>query len=484
MKTRSVKLYLEKQILKQSLIGFLLMLIISVVITFFLARFKMATDLQDIAASTAKSFRSRILEGDIKASENQISELLQLKPKEEFSILDPNFKRIYRSRTADLDLKSSATNQNDKNKTNQVCPSMGLTCFNGYFGPASILFPIYFDSEKQNLFGYLFIVRQLQFDWVFVLIVFLIFGSGYMVQLFSLGKITKKSLNQLGQEIELWSLRLSGNPKDRTPLSKAPFSELIPLKEAIEGLNTQIEKFENDASQKAKLMVLRGIAHDILEPVSQMQMGLATLEHYLPDQAVTFEIVKDIEKSVSRVAAIANQVKSLNKVSIDNQVTDLGSEVSEVVRSQSQSKEIINKNCEIQFTNDLSDSVNTQLASVEIQRILQNLIQNAVQASAFDSKICVSLRQEGECSVLTVKDNGCGIPFHLQDKVFEPDFTTKENIGTGLGLSIVKHICEQRGCNIQLESEPHCGTQISIVIPVVKNHNSGGHHVISNTHGG
>ena len=61
----TIKSYLERSILRQSVIGFTAMALISVTATFFLSRYKMATDLQKSATAAAEAFRSRILEGDI-----------------------------------------------------------------------------------------------------------------------------------------------------------------------------------------------------------------------------------------------------------------------------------------------------------------------------------------------------------------------------------------------------------------------------------
>lgn len=76
----SVKAYLEKAILKQSVVGFLAMILISMAVTFFLSRYKMSVDLQKSAIAAAEAFRSRILEGDIKAVENQIHDVLGVGP--------------------------------------------------------------------------------------------------------------------------------------------------------------------------------------------------------------------------------------------------------------------------------------------------------------------------------------------------------------------------------------------------------------------
>jgi signal transduction histidine kinase len=67
--------------------------------------------------------------------------------------------------------------------------------------------------------------------------------------------------------------------------------------------------------------------------------------------------------------------------------------------------------------------------------------------------------------MMEISDTGYGIPKEIQDKVFNPFFTSKEN-GTGLGLSIVKKIISLHHGRIELESKPNQGTTFSIFLPI------------------
>src|SRR5690606_3047988 len=78
-----------------------------------------------------------------------------------------------------------------------------------------------------------------------------------------------------------------------------------------------------------------------------------------------------------------------------------------------------------------------------LMRILNNLIKNALEAIPAESEgqIDIKLVQENEMALITVSDNGRGIPEDLEDKIFNPNFTTKSS-GTGLGLAFVKQAVE------------------------------------------
>ncbi|MFZ3228928.1 MAG: HAMP domain-containing sensor histidine kinase [Pseudobdellovibrio sp.] len=457
MKTRSVRAYLEKSILKQSIVGFTVMAAISIAVSFFLARYKMASDLQEIAGASAKSFRSRILEGDIKSSEIQIHDLLQLKENEEFWILGKAFERIYKP----------ALSQEIRVKR---CDSIGLTCFDGYTGPARILQPIYFDLNGENLFGYLYISKEIQIDWIFVAMIFLIFSMGYSALLFGLNSIVKTSLDELGHEIEDWSLRLKSNPKDAAPLKTVPFSELQPLKESLDGLNAQITKFEKEAGHKAKLTLLRGIAHDILTPVAQLKMNFAVLENQLKDNASTQELMIEMSDSLKRASTIATQVKLLNSDYQNLPLADLNSVVENEIENLNKIADVTDKSIKLNFKTHTNGEFLSPLSHVEVSRILLNLIKNACHASTNGSNINIEIGKTNNNAFIKVTDFGSGIPFHLQNLVFEPEFTTKPSTGTGLGLSVVRHISEQRNGSVHLDSKPNKGTQITVSVPLRNDH--------------
>ena len=76
----------------------------------------------------------------------------------------------------------------------------------------------------------------------------------------------------------------------------------------------------------------------------------------------------------------------------------------------------------------------------------------------------------GPYACLTVADTGKGMNKELVDKVFEPFFTTKKKgKGTGMGLSVVHRIVKNMNGAVQIHSEPGCGTEFQIFLPIVKN---------------
>jgi signal transduction histidine kinase/DNA-binding NarL/FixJ family response regulator len=109
----------------------------------------------------------------------------------------------------------------------------------------------------------------------------------------------------------------------------------------------------------------------------------------------------------------------------------------------------------------------------QVEQVFNNLIKNAWEAIAqsFDPKIYVkgSRADDPNFVLVTVKDNGPGIPQEIQEKIWVSFFTTKGGSGgTGLGLSSVMQIVNQHGGSISLESEAGKGAMFSVRLPVAK----------------
>ena len=105
-----------------------------------------------------------------------------------------------------------------------------------------------------------------------------------------------------------------------------------------------------------------------------------------------------------------------------------------------------------------------------VRGLIYNLCDNAIKYNRPNGTVMVSVTREEGCPVLTVADNGIGIPEEEQDRVFERFYRvdksrSKEVGGTGLGLSIVKHSAQVLGAKISLDSRLGEGTTIRIHFP-------------------
>jgi signal transduction histidine kinase len=226
--------------------------------------------------------------------------------------------------------------------------------------------------------------------------------------------------------------------------------------------------------------VSAGIAHELMNPVAYMSQNvealrseLKVLSKYLGahlqknrDPAVeqTLEelpqILNDIETGSKHIRQVALGIRGharSDEESAEADLADVAGFAAKLARSEvkQRSKLVVE-----------GPPVKVIGGPVPLCQIMLNLIVNAAQSlegTGRQGLIRVSWEPEGDRVRVTVKDNGCGIPAELQQKVFEPLFTTKAaGVGTGLGLAICKELVERMGGQIQLQSAIGVGTTVEV----------------------
>ena len=106
------------------------------------------------------------------------------------------------------------------------------------------------------------------------------------------------------------------------------------------------------------------------------------------------------------------------------------------------------------------------LSAQELTQILMNLLMNASDACGHVGHVQITSVGEAERIVLTVDDDGPGVPDELREQVFEPFMTTKDvGKGTGLGLSVTRGLVEAAGGSIGLGRSPTGGARFELIFP-------------------
>lgn len=108
-----------------------------------------------------------------------------------------------------------------------------------------------------------------------------------------------------------------------------------------------------------------------------------------------------------------------------------------------------------------------------ISELVENLCQNAIRYNNEGGEVHVRVYYEKGQPMLSVSDNGIGIPKDQQERIFERFYRvdksrSKQTGGTGLGLAIVKHIVELHDAVLHLESEPGKGTTITVAFSCIQ----------------
>jgi len=223
-----------------------------------------------------------------------------------------------------------------------------------------------------------------------------------------------------------------------------------------------------------------GVAHEINNPINGImnyaQLILDSLEKDLGRDPNDMIYAREIIHETERVSGI---VENLLQFSRQEKKTHSYADVSDIIeRTVSLVRTIIKKD-QITLTIDIEENLpNMKCRSQQIQQVLMNLLTNAKDAvnekyPRYDenkviSLTCRQLEREGRRWIhIVVSDNGCGIPKDMQDKIFEPFFSSKpKEMGTGLGLSISHGIVMDHHGTLTFETKEGEYTRFILELPV------------------
>ena len=238
--------------------------------------------------------------------------------------------------------------------------------------------------------------------------------------------------------------------------------------ELLFSYNEMVDEIEKSKKALAKIErekmwkdMAKQIAHEIKNPLTPMRLSVQNFERkFDPKDPKCGEKVADFTQMLLQ--------------HIDT-LSDISDALSSFVSMPSQKKEQTDLNAIIRRTIAVFDlpyihfeskqeQIGIRADKNQMNRMLTNLLKNAIYATdntPIPSIEVLSYADENKVYI-QVKDNGSGIPAELQERIFEPKFTTKNTAGSGLGLTMVKHIINAHGGTISLSSEVGKGTTFTV----------------------
>ena len=201
------------------------------------------------------------------------------------------------------------------------------------------------------------------------------------------------------------------------------------------------------------------VAHEIKNPLTPMKLKIQQLMRTKSKDVQVSGILNSLLHQIETLSNIADSFSAFAKMPVPKNEKILLSE-------------IVDKVCELYtakgttITVNIVDNIYVFADASLMGRVLNNLLLNGIQAN-IDQKVemVVSLTKDGDKAILSVIDNGIGIPDRIQHKIFTPYFSTKEN-GSGIGLAIAKKGIEQAGGSIWFETKEGEGTTFCITLPL------------------
>lgn len=246
--------------------------------------------------------------------------------------------------------------------------------------------------------------------------------------------------------------------------------------ELVKEYNKMVHKLDESAEALAKSeregawrQMARQVAHEIKNPLTPMKLSIQYLQKAIDNNSPK---VKEMTASVART--LIEQIEHLSKIASDfSQFANIGNpknevfDLHELLRSLTALYDPMEN---VSFSwNPAPGKIFLFADKTQLNRLFTNLLQNALEAPENqDNRIIeVSESLQDDKVLISIRDNGGGIPVQTQDKIFMPNFTTKSS-GTGLGLAMSKSIAEQARGNIWFETEEGVGSTFFVTLPFLR----------------
>jgi two-component system, OmpR family, phosphate regulon sensor histidine kinase PhoR len=215
------------------------------------------------------------------------------------------------------------------------------------------------------------------------------------------------------------------------------------------------------------------VSHELRTPASNIKGFAETLAAgAIEDKDNAMEFVKIIEENSERLVRLIANLLDLSriesgKVSVQIDRCSASKLLLKVVKSLEKEAEL--KKVELVCLPEENDVFMKADENMIFQAIF-NLVDNAIKYTSPGSKVSLSVKRSGNFAEIEVKDNGPGIPEKDLDRIFERFYRVDksrsgETGSTGLGLSIVKHIAEEHGGSVRVESVYGAGCSFFLFIP-------------------
>ncbi len=195
------------------------------------------------------------------------------------------------------------------------------------------------------------------------------------------------------------------------------------------------------------LLYANHLGSDALAPEERQKFATKTIERLHHLEQLTKDMLRFVKGETTELENVV--------------ISDLLAELQQVIEPQLAARQLQ------LIVRDQSQKASLMINHQAICGAMINLLENAMQASNPGGRIILTGTHEENSIILSVCDNGLGIDIALQERLFEPFFTTRSE-GTGLGLAIVRGVIQSMGGTVHIHSLPNRGSEFVIRLPRVK----------------
>ena len=218
------------------------------------------------------------------------------------------------------------------------------------------------------------------------------------------------------------------------------------------------EKIESQERLVLLGTAARTLTHDVKNPLSSIRLQTSIIARSgCSHHTTSLEIINE---EVNRLASMTERIGDFLRHPVGNPCrTDLRGEIERILQRRGEQS-------------ILSDRTEKTASFVwidpeRLSSVIDNLLNNAGESGSDPDKIRLTLEQKGQDALISVKDEGTGIPPENLEHIFDPFFTTKSK-GSGVGLSIIYSFIQAVDGSVRIESEPESGTEVIVSLPLLK----------------
>jgi signal transduction histidine kinase len=234
----------------------------------------------------------------------------------------------------------------------------------------------------------------------------------------------------------------------------------------------QSEEHQRDAADSARRQVIAAVSHDLRTPLTSLRLLTQALDDDLVDAVTARRYVQTMGANVQALAALVDDLFELSRLDAGDfawstEAVALSELVNETIASMSAEAEAKSVILDAQIADDLGPA---RANPEKLQRVLCNLLQNAIHHTPSDGSVLVSAQAANGTVHIAVSDTGDGIAATDAPRVFEPFYragsdASRATTGSGLGLAIARAIVEAHGGRIWLAEAPR-GTRVQFTLPL------------------
>jgi len=228
---------------------------------------------------------------------------------------------------------------------------------------------------------------------------------------------------------------------------------------------------EQRAFERIRMEFVLRASHELRTPVTGMHMAFGLLQERLKFAADSREadLVRTVDEEMARLVQLITDLLNFSRYQNGLQKLERAPcNLHELIQQCQQRFAAQASEREINIVVEVMEPLNqVNLDRQQIERVLDNLLGNALRHSISGSEIQVQARRHGERLIISVQDFGEGIDFSQQARIFEPFVQIgKRKGGAGLGLALCKEIVQLHGGRISVYSRPGKGSQFYMALPI------------------